>query len=408
MARTATGAVSAAPPLPAEGAEAVVAAGQQGRKQHTLLKGGAIAVAGLVVAVLRDIPKLKALADQPALAILPRVGIWIAIAVAAGVVGLGLLRLLGALTASKKAAPYLFISPFFIIFFTFGLFPILFSAYLSFQSWDPAAGLGAMKFVGVGNYTFTFTDKWFWKSIYNTFWIAIASGLPQHVVGMPLAYFFQIAYKRSRNAITGVYFLPFITSSVAVSLIFNTLFSKDFGVINATLDSLHQLPVIGNLFPSHHVDWLGKAPFTKPAISFVIWWRYVGWNTVLYLSALQAISADLFEAAEMDGASRWQTFRHVVVPLLAPMMFFAVTLTIIGNLQMFDVPYIMLGTNQGSLGGVEQSGLTTTMYLYQTGFNYGDFGTACAISWLLFIVIAALTWANQRIFTARGGTEGVA
>lgn len=304
----------------------------------------------------------------------------------------------------KDYAPYVFVSPFFILFFTFGLFPILFSLYLSFQSWDPASGLDAMKFVGLDNYKFTIGDKWFWLSLKNTFWIAIASGVPQHLVAMPLAYFFLIAYKRTRNLVTGAYFLPFITSSVAISLIFSTLFSKDFGVVNATLDSLAKLPGVGGLFPAHHIDWMGKSATVKPAVSFVVWWRYVGWNTVLYLSALQAISADLFEAAEMDGATRWQTFRHVVVPLLRPMMLFAITLTIIGNLQLFEEPYIVLGPN----GGVEQSGLTTAMYMYKTGFDYNDFGTACAISWLLFVLIAALTFANQRIFAQRGGTEGVA
>jgi multiple sugar transport system permease protein len=357
---------------------------------------------------------------------------WALVSAIVGAAGVPVLEALRALTQTKRTAPYVFVSPFFIIFALFGLFPILFSLYLSFHQWDPATGMGGIEWAGFKNYAFTAAlhfhvptnvsffshplkwlgalvsaeDKWFWLSLGNTAWIAIASGVPQHLVGMPLAYFFHVAYKRFRNTITGAYFLPFITSSVAISLIFNTLFSKDFGVINATLDSLSQLPVIGGLFPdpAHHVDWLNKAKYTKTAVSFVVWWRYVGWNTVLYLSALQAISADLFEAAEMDGASRWQTFRHVVVPLLRPMMLFAITLTIIGNLQLFEEPYILLGPN----GGVEQSGMTTAMYMYKTGFDYNDFGTACAISWLLFILIALLTYANQKIFARAGGTEGAA
>jgi multiple sugar transport system permease protein len=311
------------------------------------------------------------------------------------------------LAANKKSAPYVFVSPFFIVFFVFGLFPILFSLYLSFQVWDPATGLAGIKLAGMHgfeNYSLVFTDEWFWLSLKNTFWIAVASGLPQHAVCMPLAYFFHIAYKRFRNTITGAYFLPFITSSVAISLIFSTMFSKDFGVINAMLDSAARLPVIGHIFPAHHIDWLGKTPTTKPAVSFVVWWRYLGWNTVLYLSALQAISADLFEAADMDGASRWQTFRHVVLPLLRPMMLFAITLTIIGNLQLFEEPFIILGAN----GGVEKSGLTAAMYVYQNGFAFGDFGIACAISWVLFVLIAILTYVNNRIFARHGGTEGAA
>lgn len=332
-------------------------------------------------------------------------GVWLAI----GVVGGALFAwLLPYLVQSKNSAPYVFVSPFFILFFIFGLGPILFSAILSFLRWEAASGLSGMEWAGFdgwlpSNYVYAATDKLFRVSLWNTFIVAIVSGLPQHIVGMPLAYFFHVAFKRFRNAITGAYFLPFITSSVAISLIFNTMFSKDFGVVNAGLDALHRLTGIG---PSQHIDWLGKAPYTKPAVSFVVFWRYLGWNTVLYLSALQAISKDLFEAAEMDGATRWQTFSRVVVPLLRPMMLFAVTLTIIGNLQLFEEPFIIFG---GSNGGPENSAMTTAMFMFKYAFEYsGEFGTACAISWMLFVIIALLTWLNNFIFARSGGAEGVA
>lgn len=335
-------------------------------------------------------------------------GVWLAVGLVGGAI---LAWLLPYLVQSKITAPYVFVSPFFILFFIFGLGPILFSAVLSFLTWEPSAGLAAMESAGMkgmvpANYYYSFTDPWFSKSLWNTGVIAVVSGLPQHFVGMPLAYFFHVAYKRMRNTITGAYFLPFITSSVAISLIFTTMFSKDFGVVNAGLDSLARLPVIGGLFPSQHIDWLGKAPYTKPAVSFVVFWRYLGWNTVLYLSALQAISKDLFEAAEMDGASRWQTFTKVVVPLLRPMMLFAITLTIIGNLQLFEEPFIIFGN---ASGGVENSAMTTAMFMYKFAFEYGgEFGTACAIAWMLFIIIAVLTWLNNFIFARAGGSEGVA
>ncbi len=403
MAQTATQAAQAAPsPPPETGGTAADAAARHRGVRRQLLVAAVLTVVVLAGLIVNNLGKLHPEAGGQPLVL--TLGKWLGIAVGAGILGTLALDLLRALTQFKRTAPYVFISPFFIIFAVFGLFPILFSAYLSFQRWDPATGLGGMKSVGFENYTFTLGDAWFWLSIKNTFWVAVASGLPQHLVGMPLAYFFHVAYKRFRNTITGAYFLPFITSSVAISLIFTTLFSKDFGVVNATLDSLARMPGIGHFFPQQHIDWLGKSPYTKPAVSFVVWWRYLGWNTVLYLSALQAISADLFEAADMDGASRWQTFRHVVIPLLRPMMLFAVTLTIIGNLQLFEEPYIILGP----AGGVERSGLTTAMYMYQTGFDYNDFGTACAISWLLFILIAILTFANQKLFARHGGTEGAA
>lgn len=142
----------------------------------------------------------------------------------------------------------------------------------------------------------------------------------------------------------------------------------------------------------------------KPAISFVVWWRYIGWNTVLYLSALQAISKELFEAAEMDGASRWQTFSRVVLPLLRPMMLFAITLTIIGNFQLFEEPFIIANPT----GGIENSGMTSAMFMYRYMTEYSDYGTACAISWMLFVVIALLTWLNQMFLAPRRGSEGVA
>ncbi len=290
-------------------------------------------------------------------------------------------------------APYLFISPFFVIFLVFGLFPLLFSVYLSFHRWEPAAGLSAMNFVGFENYVYIVTnDEWFHKSLYNTGWMAIVSGVPQHLVALPLAFFVHMAFKRWRNAVIGAYFLPFITSSVAISLVFSTLFSRDYGVVNASIAALHELPVFSWFLPATNIDW-GQPQYTKWMISFVVFWRYVGWNTVLYLSAMQTIPKDLFEAATMDGATRWQQFRHVVLPLLRPMIFFAVTLTIIGNLQLFEEPFILTG----GTGGIDQAGKTAAMHMYVTAFVDGDFGTASAVAWLLFMLIAAVTWLNNKL-----------
>ncbi|WOB08446.1 sugar ABC transporter permease [Piscinibacter gummiphilus] len=296
-------------------------------------------------------------------------------------------------TRLRGWVPYLFISPFFVIFLVFGLFPLLFSVYLSFHRWEPAAGLAAMNWVGFENYVYiVLNDDWFHKSLYNTGWMAIVSGVPQHLVALPLAFFLHMAFKRWRNAVVGAYFLPFITSSVAISLVFSTLFSRDYGVINASIAALHELPVFSWFLPAQNIDW-GQPQYTKWMISFVVFWRYVGWNTVLYLSAMQTIPKDLFEAATMDGATRWQQFRHVVLPLLRPMIFFAVTLTIIGNLQLFEEPFILTG----GTGGIDQAGKTAAMHMYATAFVDGDFGTASAVAWLLFMLIAAVTWLNNKL-----------
>jgi multiple sugar transport system permease protein len=254
-----------------------------------------------------------------------------------------------------------------------------------------------MKWVGGENYDYIlFTDDSFWKSVGNTFSLAVSSGLPQHLVAIPLAFFLHTSFGKWRNTVMGIYFLPFITSTVAISLVFSSLFSRDFGVINAVLTYLGHLPGLGLIFPTENVDW-GQPQFIKWQISFVVWWRYVGWNTLLYLSAIQTIPKDLFEAAAMDGASKVQQFWHITLPLLKPMVFFAVTLTIIGNLQLFEEPYIITGGN----GGLDQAGKTAAMHMYSVGFVDGDFGTASAVSWVLFMMIAAATWLNNRLLGDR-------
>jgi len=284
-------------------------------------------------------------------------------------------------TRLRRLAPYFFIAPFFVLFGVFGLFPLLFSIWLSLNQWDAAEGLGAMHFVGLENYGVALTDPWFRESLWNTFWYAIASGVPQHLVALPLAFFIHRTLRRSRNFVVGAYFVPYVTSSVAIALIFTTLFSKDFGVVNAIL-------------PGPPIDWIGDASWARVTVAFVVFWRYLGWNMVLYLSALQTIPHDLYEAATLDGASLWKQFRHVALPLLRPMIFLAVTLTLIGNLQLFEEPFILIPPESGAMPHVQ----TTAVFMYRMAFGDGDFGTASAVSWLLFLVIAALTWGNAKLF----------
>ena len=132
----------------------------------------------------------------------------------------------------------------------------------------------------------------------------------------------------------------------------------------------------------------------KPAIATVVFWRYVGFNVVLYLAALQTIPKDLYEAATMDGAGRWQQFRYITLPGLKAMLLFGVTLSIIGSLQLFEEPFIL--TN--GRGGNDQAGMTSAVYLYRLAFDFNDFGAASAMAWLLFLLLAMATWATHRAF----------
>ena len=296
-----------------------------------------------------------------------------------------------ALRLSPRWAPYVFISPFLVLFAVFGVFPLLFSLHLAFQSWEPTSGLDAMEFVGLDNFVFALGDEWFWKSLKNTLWLAVASGAPQHLVAIPLAVFIHNSFGRLRDGVVGAYFVPYITSTVAIAIMFSSLFSTDFGLVNATLKGLLGI---------ENIDWLGQAATVKPAIAFVVFWRYLGFNVVLYLAALQTIPKDLYEAATMDGASRWQQFWRITLPSLKPMIFFGVTLSVIGGLQLFEEPFILTGGR----GGVDQSGMTSAVYLYRMAFDFNDFGGASAMSWLLFAVVAVLTWMTNRAFRPREGS----
>jgi len=308
------------------------------------------------------------------------------------------MKLPAALRLSPVWAPYALISPFLILFVVFGLFPLSFSLYLAFQSWAPASGLVAMKFVGLENFSFALEDEWFWKSMKNTGWLALASGVPQHLVAIPLAYFIHSSFKHLRDGVVGAYFLPYITSTVAIAIMFSSLFSTDYGLINVGLAALRDVPLIGWLMPAKPIDWMGRPENIKPAISLIVFWRYVGFNVVLYLAALQTIPKDIYEAATMDGAGRIQQFFYITLPSLRPMIYFGVTLSVIGGLQLFEEPFILTGGR----GGSDQAGMTSAMYLYRMAFDFNDFGAASAMSWLLFGVVAVLTWLTNRAFAPRG------
>jgi multiple sugar transport system permease protein len=281
-----------------------------------------------------------------------------------------------------------FVSPFLVLFAVFGVFPLLFSLHLAFQSWEPTSGLGSMEFVGLENFAFALEDEWFWKSLKNTAWLALVSGVPQHLVAIPLAVFIHTSFKRLRDGVMAAYFLPYITSTVAIAIMFSSLFSTDYGLINAALSATLGM---------EHIDWLGHPDTLKPAVAFIVFWRYIGFNVVLYLAALQTIPKDLYEAATMDGAGRWQQFWCITLPSLRPMIFFGVTLSVIGGLQLFEEPFILTGGK----GGIDQSAMTSAVYLYRMAFDFNDFGGASAMSWLLFLVVVVLTWLTNRAFRPR-------
>nr|WP_017471631.1 sugar ABC transporter permease [Amphibacillus jilinensis] len=282
------------------------------------------------------------------------------------------------LTETKRTtiAAYLFISPFFILFAIFGLFPMIFSFYLSFFRWD---GLDPMTFNGLHNFRFIFSDPIFYSSIKNTFIIGLLGTLPQIIVSILIAFALNSALIRFRNTFRTLIFLPYITSIVAVAIIFGLVFNNQpFGFANYIL----------SFFDAGPIRWSAEYWPVKFAIATMVFWRWVGYNTIIFLAGMQSISKELYEAAKIDGATIGQQLRLITLPMLKPIVMFVVFTSTIGSLQLFTEPLIFLGR------GLREEGITVVAYLWRDAFVYNTFGTASAAAIVLFVIIITLTAIN--------------
>jgi len=285
----------------------------------------------------------------------------------------------------QRIAPYVFISPFFILFLTFGLFPIGYSITMSFFKWTVS---GAQEFRGISNYVkLLTTDPFFKGSIWTTFVLLIVGSMLQHLFAIPLAILLNGNRLKGRNFYKILYFLPYITSTVVIALVFSQLYDTNYGWLN----------YIGeNWFGLEKIKWVQDPSAIRASIAIMVNWRFVGWNTVIYLAGLQNIDRQLYEAAEIDGASKWQVHTKITLPLLIPIIFFAVSLSIIGGMQLFEEPFVLMrGYEQ--MGGPSNAGLTSAYYLLATGFSFNRFGKASAIAWILFVIIIGMTWVNKLV-----------
>ncbi|GAA1621397.1 sugar ABC transporter permease [Kribbella alba] len=292
----------------------------------------------------------------------------------------------------RQALPqYAAVSPFFILFAVFGAFPVLFSIYISFHSWD---GIGQMKWVGLEQYSYLLTDPQFWTAISNTLIIWVLSTVPMLLLALVIANALHTA-TRFRSFYRIAYFIPNITSLVAVTMVFGSIFSNNFGLLNAFLQSIGL----------SKIEWLSQPWGIKIAIASIVTWRWVGYNAIIFLAGLQAISADIYEAAKVDGASPSQTFWRITVPLLRPVILFTAVTSTIGGLQIFTESRVLFG-NTDNIGGPGGAGTTIVSYLYQSAFINNQFGYGAAIGWALFILIVLFSIINWRLIG--GGDERVA
>jgi cellobiose transport system permease protein len=279
---------------------------------------------------------------------------------------------------------YLSIAPFFLVFLAFGLIPTLFSLYLAFQRWD---GIGTMQFVGWQNFYFVLTDPVFGKAVLNTFIIWIMATIPMLFFALIMAFALNLR-NRSKFMYQLCYFLPNITSTVAIAIIFGSLFSTQYGLINTVLTAIH-LPA---------VQWLTDAWPMKWAVALIVIWRWTGYNSLIYMAGLQSISTEVYEAARIDGADTKNIFFRITIPLLRPIILFTVVTSSIGGLSLFTEPQILFNVNaSGNSGGIGNEGLTMMLYQYWQAFASHRFGYGAAVSWVIFFIILAFTFLNWKL-----------
>lgn len=286
---------------------------------------------------------------------------------------------------AQQKYSYLFIAPVIILFFIFVFIPVIASLFLSFTRYN---ALTFPRWVGLDNYyRIFFKDPRFWKALQNTLIYAIGV-VP---VGISISLLLAVAIDqkiRFKNLYKAIFFMPVVTSVIAVSVIWKWLFAGEkYGLIN------HWLMKIG----INPVDWLMSPTWTLPAIMIMSIWAGLGYNIILLLAGLQTIPRTFYEAAEIDGASTWHKFRHITLPLLRPTLLFVVIMSMINSFQLFEQVYIMTsGTGEG-VGGVLDCALSLVAYLYEKGFQRFEMGYASAIAYILFAIILVATFINMKV-----------
>ncbi|MGL5817229.1 MAG: carbohydrate ABC transporter permease [Phycicoccus sp.] len=290
-----------------------------------------------------------------------------------------------------RFAPYLYVSPFFVLFALVGLFPLLYTAFVSLHEWSLIGGRGA--FVGLENYTTVLQQEYFWRSMRNTLSIFVLSSGPQIVFALLIAAALDTGLRARTFWRMGV-LLPYVVAPVAVALIFNDLFGDRFGLINQALGLVGIDPI------RWHVDVIPS----HLAIASMVNFRWTGYTALIFLAAMQAIPRDYYEAALVDGAGRVRTFFSLTIPLLRNTIIFVVITSTIGGLQIFDEARMF---DQAGQGGPDRQWQTLTLFLWQTGWGQQNFGRAAAVAWLLFLLIGLIGVVNfvitRRIATSDPG-----
>ena len=283
---------------------------------------------------------------------------------------------------------YFFVAPFVIVMLIFSIYPVIRTIGLSFTGYK---GYGAEEFTELDNYFRVFKDKLFWKAFGNTLKIWIPNIIVQMGFALALTLIFSdVKYKiKGLGIFRAVYYLPNLISVTSVSFLFKSLLDWKYGSVNQLLMTLK--------ITDEQINWLGQPETAQMAVSLIGAWMWYGSTFIMLMAGVQGISKDYFEAAVVDGAGRWTIFRKITLPLLKPVMLYVIVTSLIGGLQIFELPYLISGTK----GDPQRSLTTAVSYIYNTAFTNHQFGYASAMAFVLFVIIAAASMAAFRIMNSK-------
>jgi multiple sugar transport system permease protein len=285
--------------------------------------------------------------------------------------------------SEANTAAWFFLAPSLALIGVFFFLPVVASLLLSVTDFDiyGIANPGNTRFVGLENYSRLLRTPDFWLALRNTFYFAFVGGPLTIAVSLGAALLLSSKLVRFKGFFRTIYFTPFVTTLVAVAIVWKYLYHTRYGLFNYGLGAIGIGPI----------DWLGDPHWAMPSIILMAVWKSFGYNMLIFIAGLQAIPEDLYDAAEIDGASAVRRFFSITLPMLAPTLVFVSVITMIGYFQLFAEPYVM------TQGGPLRSTTSVVLLMYEEGFRWWRMGNAAAIAFVLFIVILLATLVQFRL-----------
>jgi len=289
----------------------------------------------------------------------------------------------GGAEARQNRAGWAFVAPALALIGVFFFVPVLAGLFLSFTDFDIYA-IGrpdTARFMGLGNYRQVLADPLFWKALGNTFLFVLVGGPLSVTTSLVAALLLTAKRVRFPGLFRSIFFMPVVTTLVAVAIVWRYLYHPQYGLLNWALGALG----------IHGIDWLGDPHWAMFAIILMAVWKNFGYNMLIFIAGLQSIPEELYEAAHLDGAGGWARFRHVTLPSLGPTFLFVGIMTMLGNFQLFSEPYVM------TQGGPLKATTTVVLLMYEEGFRWWRMGMAAALAFVLFVIMLAGTLLQMRL-----------